>query len=91
MNINRIKIIQAFSKGVVRGGVMLLIIFISALTSAQSKHGKTTKYPSYKGLVMAGYQGGFEPRKMEPAMAGYIMARPENSILITIPLISGPM
>jgi hypothetical protein len=59
MNINRIKIIQAFSKGVVRGGVMILIIFISALTSAQSKHGKTTKYPSYKGLVMAGYQGWF--------------------------------
>ena len=27
--------------------------------SAQTKHGKATKYPSYKGLVMAGYQGWF--------------------------------
>ena len=27
--------------------------------SAQTRHGKATKYPSYKGLVMAGYQGWF--------------------------------
>lgn len=27
--------------------------------NAQKKHAKTTKYPSYKGLVMAGYQGWF--------------------------------
>ncbi len=28
--------------------------------AAGSKHSKTTKYPSYKGLVMAGYQGWFQ-------------------------------
>jgi hypothetical protein len=27
--------------------------------NAEVKHSKTTKYPSYKGLVMAGYQGWF--------------------------------
>lgn len=40
----------------------LLIILITLSTSSifgQSKHGKTTKYPSYKGLIMAGYQGWF--------------------------------
>ena len=28
-------------------------------TQAQPKHSKTTNYPSYKGLIMAGYQGWF--------------------------------
>src|SRR5690606_24547715 len=28
-------------------------------TQAQLKHSKQTAYPSYKGLVMAGYQGWF--------------------------------
>ena len=32
---------------------------ISDSTPAQSKHSPTTKYPSYDGLVMAGYQGWF--------------------------------
>jgi hypothetical protein len=42
--------------------VVLLIIFFMLFTpglNAQSKHGKTTRYISYKGLVMAGYQGWF--------------------------------
>ena len=42
--------------------LVLLIMWISVSTcmaDAQTKHGKTTKYPSYKGLVMAGYQGWF--------------------------------
>ena len=38
---------------------VLLIALSFFNTSAQHKHGKTTKYPSYKGLVMAGYQGWF--------------------------------
>ena len=40
----------------------LFIILITLTTYgviAQNKHGKTTKYPTYKGLVMAGYQGWF--------------------------------
>ncbi|MFN2396933.1 MAG: xylosidase, partial [Bacteroidales bacterium] len=40
----------------------LLIILISVSTivvTAQNKHGQSTHYKSYKGLVMAGYQGWF--------------------------------
>jgi hypothetical protein len=42
----------------------LVILIASVLTIsggalAQSKHSRTTKYPSYDGLVMAGYQGWF--------------------------------
>ena len=42
-----------------------LFIFIACFTiisigaSAQNKHSMTTIYPTYKGLVMAGYQGWF--------------------------------
>ena len=38
--------------------VLLLVVF-SLPINAQNKHAKTTKYPSYKGLAMAGYQGWF--------------------------------
>lgn len=36
--------------------VLLLVTF---QVNAQTKHTKETKYPSYKGLIMAGYQGWF--------------------------------
>ena len=38
---------------------VLLLTAFSASLNAQNKHSKTTKYPSYKGLAMAGYQGWF--------------------------------
>ena len=38
-------------------------LLITTLLLAQTKHAKTTQYPSYKGLVMAGYQGWFHPQK----------------------------
>jgi len=37
----------------------LIFIAVAWNADAQNKHGETTKYPSYKGLVMAGYQGWF--------------------------------
>ena len=38
----------------------LSILLFGAFTAqSQNKHAKTTAYPSYKGLVMAGYQGWF--------------------------------
>ncbi len=39
--------------------LIILATFATFTASAQSKHGKATKYPTYKGLVMAGYQGWF--------------------------------
>jgi len=38
--------------------VILSMAFINGL-SAQTRHAKETNYPSYKGLIMAGYQGWF--------------------------------
>src|SRR5690606_38058283 len=41
----------------------LLILFLLAVGTgaafAQSKHSPTTKYPTYDGLALAGYQGWF--------------------------------
>lgn len=40
--------------------VLIILITLSAFgLNAQNKHGKITKYPTYKGLIMAGYQGWF--------------------------------
>lgn len=38
---------------------LMLVLSVTAIGQAQTKHHKQTKYPSYKGLVMAGYQGWF--------------------------------
>jgi len=38
---------------------LALICSISSILLAQNKHSKHSLYPSYKGLVMAGYQGWF--------------------------------
>lgn len=55
----------------------LLIVLTTSLfifnigASAQNKHSKVTRYPTYKGLVMAGYQGWFIQKegKMYPDAA----------------------
>ena len=38
---------------------ILLVVFVAVNVRAQSKHSPSTLYPSYDGLVMAGYQGWF--------------------------------
>jgi hypothetical protein len=38
---------------------VILLAAIPVGAQAQTKHAKTTAYPSYRGLVMAGYQGWF--------------------------------
>ncbi len=43
--------------------IIVISIFTTTVLFAQNKHSKTTMYPSYKGLVMAGYQGWFHPQK----------------------------
>lgn len=37
----------------------LLVCLVSTFSFAQNKHNVQTQYPSYKGLVMSGYQGWF--------------------------------
>ncbi len=39
--------------------VLLLLIITFNMGCSNNKHSKSSKYPSYKGLVMAGYQGWF--------------------------------
>ena len=38
---------------------IVMFLLLSTMANAANKHSKTTKYPSYKGLAMAGYQGWF--------------------------------
>jgi len=43
-----------------RIAILLIIVVLAALNlNAQNKHAKSSRYMSYKGLVMAGYQGWF--------------------------------
>ena len=42
---------------------VLLVLAISGYSIGQEKHLHVTKYPTYKGLVMAGYQGWFHAPK----------------------------
>lgn len=39
--------------------LFLIFSFLSMTVLAGNKHSSITKYPSYKGLIMAGYQGWF--------------------------------
>ena len=39
--------------------LIVLIAICTLQTSAQNRHSKVSNFPSYKGLIMAGYQGWF--------------------------------
>src|SRR5687767_6693654 len=39
--------------------ILILTVFITPNLFAQLKHSRTSKFKSYKGLVLAGYQGWF--------------------------------
>ena len=42
--------------------IALGMLGMSLFTYAGSRHAAETSYPSYKGLVMAGYQGWYKSR-----------------------------
>lgn len=56
--------------------LLLFFLFLFGSLSAAPRHSKNTKYPSYKGLVMAGYQGWFH----QPGKG--VMYPDENSVRI---------
>jgi hypothetical protein len=63
---------------------VLLAVGLSSLigahpASAQSRHGKTTLYPSYDGLVMAGYQGWFRAEGDGSAGKRYVYGNEDRS------------
>ncbi len=43
--------------------ILVSVSVVFGVTQAQTKHSQITKYPTYKGLIMAGYQGWFRPDK----------------------------
>ncbi len=42
-----------------KSAILLLTVMLVEMASAQSKHSQTSGFKSYKGLIMAGYQGWF--------------------------------
>ena len=42
---------------------ILIVLSFSVCSMAKNKQSNVTKYPAYKGLVMAGYQGWFRAPK----------------------------
>ena len=43
--------------------ILIVVAFTAISVTGQTKHSADSLYPSYKGLVMAGYQGWFRVNK----------------------------
>lgn len=71
--------------------IALGMLGMSLFTYAGSRHAAETSYPSYKGLVMAGYQGGFVDRRMVQIKVMAIMEPESNLTRNIVPLMHGPM
>lgn len=71
--------------------VTLGILGMSLLSYAGTRHSLETSYPSYKGLIMAGYQGWFRGPQ-DGTGQGMVIMELENNLMKTIvPLMCGLM
>ncbi len=67
------------------------LILVPCLSgTAQTKHATKSKFMSYKGLVMAGYQGWFNCEGDGATEAGLIIVKMESLRMEVVPLIIGP-
>jgi len=60
-------------------GFFILIVFSAINISAQTKHGSETLYPTYHGLIMAGYQGWFRAPGDSSSARHYAFGDPQQS------------
>ncbi len=60
-------------------GFFILIVFSAINISAQTKHSSETLYPTYHGLIMAGYQGWFRAPGDSSSARHYAFGDPQQS------------
>jgi hypothetical protein len=58
---------------------LLVNLLCFSFVSAQTKHSNATLYPSYKGLIMAGYQGWFRAQGDGSSATHYAYGNPQRS------------
>ncbi len=68
--------------------VLILIVVFTINVSAQTKHSDQTLYPSYKGLIMAGYQGWFRAQGDGSSATHYAFGDPQQSSIDVWPDVS---
>jgi hypothetical protein len=60
--LKKLKNMKTFTK--LNSFLVIILFIVASIGSANAtKHAKQTKYPTYKGLIMAGYQGWFKEAK----------------------------
>jgi hypothetical protein len=56
-----------------------VLLMLSAIAFAQNKHSKITLYPTYEGLIMAGYQGWFRAEGDGTNATNYVYGKEGHS------------
>src|SRR5450432_2291590 len=68
--------------------IIVLFFWKTIPVSAQTKHSAETLYPSYKGLIMAGYQGWFRAKGDGSSASHYAFGNPQQSSIDVWPDVS---
>ena len=68
--------------------IIVLFFWKTIPVSAQTKHSAETLYPSYKGLIMAGYQGWFRAKGDGSSATHYAFGNPQQSSIDVWPDVS---